>query len=115
MGFYSEVQICAEKKAFDMFHEVLKKHSVVMELSEHGDVSCIRIAEIKWYSSFEVVKEVEDVCKKLHTEEFDKEDYGFKMVILNEDNTYSEYYNDTGDARFCDMYITCYIENPYFH
>ena len=114
MGFYSKVQITAEEKAFRMFEEVLKAHeNLLYVLTDKDDVKVIHFDWIKWYPDFDAVKAVEDVCKKLQKQEFDKDGYGYKMLILNEDNTQEEWCNDTGDTHFCDINVQCYIDNPY--
>ena len=111
MGFYSQVQITAEPKAFAMFKDVLEKNCLSYEIRGTDESQVINIDWIKWYPDFDEVKAVEDVEKKLN--EIDEEGYGYKMIILNEDNTSETYCNDRGDEHFYDMEVQCYISNPY--
>lgn len=114
MGFYSQVQITAEAGSFRMFDEVLKKHELKYKLTGTEENKVIKIDWIKWYPDFDSVKEVEDLQKKLCTDEFDgKEGYGFKTMILNEDDSHEEYSNTRGDTVFCDLCFQSYIDNPY--
>ena len=117
MGFYSEVQITACNKACEMFAKVLKEHKLnfnLFEKKESYGIKVLQLDYVKWYPEFPEVKAVDEVCKKLNEEEYTKDnDYAFKMVILNEDNTTEEYSNEVGATYFCDVVTECYIKNPY--
>ena len=69
---------------------------------------------VKWYPNFDEVKEVEQALRELRDDEFNEtEGYGFKMLILNEDDTHGEMFNLRGDEMFCDLTVRCEIDNPY--
>lgn len=111
MGFYSQVQITAEPEAFGMFKDVLERDGLSYVVRGGDDSRVITIDWIKWYPDFDVVNAVDDVRRKLN--DIDEKGYGYKMIILNEDNISETYYNDRGDERFYDMEVQCYIDNPY--
>ena len=114
MSFYSQVQITAEPEAFAMFKDVLEKHNLIHEVRRgkgHEAPYVINIEWVKWYPEFDVVNAVDDVSHKLN--DIDEEGYGYKMIVLNEDNTSETYCNNQGDSHFCDVDVQCYIDNPY--
>ena len=111
MGFYSQVQITAEQNAFGMFKDTLDKYKLKYEVSGTDNSRVIKIDWVKWYPDFDEVMAVEEVMHRLN--ETDEEGYGYKMIILNEDNTSEPYCNDRGEERFYDMEVRCYIDNPY--
>ncbi|MBO6131026.1 MAG: hypothetical protein J6P28_03560 [Treponema sp.] len=111
MGFYSQVQITAEQNAFGMFKDTLDKHELKYEVSGTDNSRVIKIDWVKWYPHFDEVKAVEEVMHRLN--EIYEEDYGYKMIVLNEDNTYERYCNERGDEHFYDMEVQCCIFNPY--
>lgn len=116
MGFYSEVQIVAEESAFEKIKAILDRYEIRFE--EHGstleETKAIVINEIKWYDRFEVVKEIREAFRKF--DELDEEgweSYGYKAIVLNEDNTTNICFNSTGEEKFKDFCIVCTIDNPY--
>ncbi|MBP5359555.1 MAG: hypothetical protein J6Y69_10310 [Treponema sp.] len=111
MSFYSQVQITAEPDAFVMFKDTLDKHKLKYEVSGTDDSRVINIEWVKWYPEFDVVSAVDDVSHKLN--DIDEEGYGYKMIVLNEDNTSETYCNNQGDSHFYDVGVQCYIDNPY--
>lgn len=114
MGFYSYVQITAEPEALKMFKSVVSKYECTYKLNETEEHGVITFDWVKWYPDFEEVKAVEEVRKLLDTDDYNcKDGYGYKIVILNEDDTHEEFSNDKGDAHFCDVCIQCYIDNPF--
>lgn len=114
MGFYSQVQITAEKEAFKEFDKFLKENVCYFDIHEKDDVYVISIDWIKWYPEFDEVKDINSLMDKFDTEEYTSKDgYGYKMVILNEDNTSEERSNEKGEDKFSPMTIQCYIENPF--
>lgn len=114
MGFYSQVQIVSEKKAFPLFEEVFKKHNINVSITQKEDIHTILLDWVKWYPDFDEVKEVDEICGKLNTEAYNEEEgYGYKIIILNEDNTTEELSNERGECEFSDFEVICDISNPY--
>lgn len=111
MGFYSQVQITAEQNAFGMFKDTLDKHELKYKVSGADNSRVIKLDWVKWYPHFDEVKAVEEVMHRLN--ETDEEGYGYKMIILNEDNTSERYFNERGVDHFYDMEVQCHISNPY--
>ena len=114
MGFYSQVQITAESKALEMFKAAVAKYEWKYNLNETDEHGVITFDWVKWYPDFDEVKDVEEVRKLLNGEDYNNIDgYGYKIIVLNEDDTNEEYSNDKGDAHFYDVCIQCQIDNPY--
>ena len=113
MGFYSQVQITAEPKALEMFKAAIGKYDWSYSLNESEEHGVITFDWVKWYTGFKEVQDVEEVRKLLNTDDYnDTDGYGYKIMVLNEDDTHDEYSNDKGDARFYDVCVQCYIDNP---
>lgn len=113
MGFYSEVQITAEPKAFEMFSNAIEKFDLNFSKRQTEEYGIIAFDWVKWYPDFDCVKEVEKVMGILDCEHDDETGYGYKFVILNEDDTNEERSNVRGFERFCDFCVSCSIDNPY--
>ena len=113
MGFYSDVQITAESKAFEMFLKALERFGLNFSKKEIKDYGVIVFDWCKWYPDSEYVKEVEQVMNALSREHDDEKGYGYKMVLLNEDDTHEEWCNTRGFERFMDFFVSCHIDNPY--
>ena len=114
MGFYSEVQVVAQKKALEILRPVFEREWPQADIGECDRYGSIRLDWVKWYDDFPEVKAVNEAAKRLRSEEFNEQDgYGFKMVVLNEDDTHWETCNDKGDAEFYDFGVACEIENPW--
>lgn len=113
MGFYSEVQIVAETKAFEMFLGALEKFGLNFSKKQKEGYGVISFDWVKWYSDSDYVKEVWKLMETLDLEHDDEAGYGYKLVILNEDDTHEERSNTRGADRFSDFFVSCYIDNPY--
>ena len=114
MGFYSEVQVVAQKKALEILRPVFERDWPQADIGECDRYGSIRLDWVKWYDDFPEVKAVNEAVKRLRSEEFNEQDgYGFKMVVLNEDDTHWETCNDKGDAEFYDFGVVCKIDNPW--
>lgn len=115
MGFYSEVQIVAEESAFEKIKAILERHEICFE--EHDstleETKAIVINEIDCYDRYEFVKEIREAFRKFDELDEDWESYGYKAIVLNEDNTTNTYFNSTGEEKFKDFCIVCTIDNPY--
>ena len=114
MGFYSEVQIVAEKFAFEKLKPIFERNFFYIKIDERDNFGTIRLDCVKWYRDFPEVQKVNDALRELRSDDFStKEGFGFKMIILNEDDTHGEMFNLRGDEMFCDLTVRCEIDNPY--
>ena len=120
MGFYSNVQIVAESKAYDELKEVFEKYKEQYSLKPnyqyHADTcyGVITFDWIKWYEEYSFVKETQELIEKYQDDSFSYTvGYGCKMIILNEDDTNETYSNHRGDDVFENFEILVSIENPY--
>lgn len=110
---YGVIARLCGKLAAGEFLGALNRNEIHPEVKGKGEVTVINLDWVKWYNDFPEVREVDEVCEKLCKPEFDKEGYGFRMMILNEDRTTEESGNETGYGRFGDVCFECYISNPY--
>ena len=108
MGYYSDVAIMCGRRAFDMFklawERVDFKPSSIMLVrhTEDNPQFILRWEWVKWYQGYENVAAIEKVMKQLRN--VDGDEYAYKCIIIGEDNSTYEEYNDAGflfDSSFC--------------
>lgn len=113
MGFQSLIQITAESAAADLFVKALEPVKPQVDSGLEG-VTVITLDWCKWYPYFSEVSRVNELVEFLDAGNYnDKEGYGYKMVILNEDDTNEVFFNDRGLEIFPDFGVQVYISNPY--
>lgn len=91
MGYYSEVAIKCEEKAFKLFEEVFSKKELYVEpdhIYKDGDDYIIHWDWIKWYDGFEGVDAITDVMETLNDNTTDG--YGYRFMRLGEDDNDTE-------------------------
>lgn len=117
MGFYSRVQTVAETKAYELFKAVVEKYrekdGLKPDYQEHETYGIITFDWIRWYNEYDVVAETNALIKNLQTQHADEEGYGFKQIILNEDDSTEVYTNMRGENIYVDFEILVYVENPF--
>lgn len=113
MGYYSDVTIICEEKAYELFKEAWEHWDIRPDcVKKSYDDYIIQWDYVKWYPSFNDVKAIEGVCIKLCGEEYENtEGYAFKKLIIGEDNASDEEANKRG-WDIMDYYIHCYVAIP---
>lgn len=88
MGYYSEVFIGIDKKQKKRFEKLSNEHQMwfTLETDKWGDILIYRAGELKWYSQFYDVKEVESLVKRGSDKTF--------IVCIGEDNDIHSCYGD---------------------
>lgn len=120
MGYYSEVTIMAQPKAYKMIIESIRNHnkqeSYKFEPSkiwqgyeeDIGEYYLLQWDWVKWYQDFKKVQSVEKVLDKLVSDFYEKDGYGFKEIIIYEDNQTDEKCNMPFLGSY--MFITCKVD-----
>lgn len=88
MAFYSNVFIACTEQAHKKFEAAYKAHNfnpTEIWRNPTGDY-LLGWAWVKWYEEFDEVKAIQAVIDEL--QESDREEDGFKFIIINEDNTF---------------------------
>ena len=102
MGFYSKVTIMAQPKAYEIIMDSIKEFNKTSSwtmnpsstkkgnIESIGEFYILHWGWTKWYLCFEDVQSVESVLEKLRLDHDEEEGFGYKKVILNEDNSTGE-------------------------
>lgn len=121
MGFKSNVTILAQPKAYEMIINSIKEYNknelegeyeftpdMIERNYEDEPLYTLKWFSVKWYPHFSDVKSVNKVLQVLIDEHDEEEGYGFKQVIVNEDNSTEEITN-MSDLDSC-LYVICHSE-----
>ena len=120
MGYYSEVTIMAQPKAYKMIIESIRNYnkqelykfepSKIWQGCEEGigEYYLLQWDWVKWYQDFKEVQSVEKVLDKLVSDFYEKDGYGFKEIIIYEDNQKDEKCNMPFLGVY--MFITCKVD-----
>lgn len=120
MGFYSDVTILAQPKAYEMIMDSINKYNKTSDykfkpssirkgnLKSLGEFFVLNWNWVKWYPEYKDVKSVENVLKLLLSEHDEEMGYGYKQVIVNEDNSTEENTNMLDLDSY--LYAVCNIE-----
>ena len=97
MGFYSNVTIMAQPKAYEMIMDSIKEFNKTSSypmkpnsikkgnIDYIGEFYILNWNWVKWYSEFKDVQSVESVLDELRNNHDESECFGYKQVIFNED------------------------------
>lgn len=110
MAFYSNIFIACTEQSYKKFEAAYKAHNfkpTEIWINPDGDY-LIGWAWVKWYDEFDEVKAIHAVIDKLQGS--DREEDGFKFIIINEDNTFEIISNDCGADMFEDTNPTVTLE-----
>ena len=115
MGYYSDVTIRCEEKAYEMFEEAWKKVNFkpcsVYEANENGNHTYIlQWIGVKWYYEFDEVESIMSVCNLLNKN--NEEGYAYKCIEIGEDNATDEYANEIGLDVFADFQVIVDVSLP---
>lgn len=115
MGYYSDVTIRCEEKAYEMFEEAWKKVDFkpysVYEANENGNHTYVlQWIGVKWYYEFDEVEAIMSVCELLNKN--NKEGYAYKCIEIGEDNATDEYANEIGLDVFEDFQVIVDVSLP---
>jgi hypothetical protein len=120
MGFYSDVTILAQPKAYKMIMDSIKEYNKAFNyefkptsirkgnLKSLGEFFVLNWNWVKWYPGYKDVKSVESVLNLLRGEHDEEMGYGYKQVIVNEDNSTEENTNMLDLDSY--LYAVCNIE-----
>ena len=110
MGYRSDVTIMCEEDAYALFEKAIKNGGLMP-----AGISRIKIRNrfcyylnwhwVKWYESYPEIAAIDQVCRELQEKDEEYEGYGFKKILIGEDNATEEYCNDTGLDLFDEFYI----------
>lgn len=112
MGFRSDVYFKCEVKAYNMFKEIWDRTNCYPTRYEAvEDYYQFLYSFKKWYSDDPIVQEIENIMSKLESAEFDNvKGYGFKCIIVDEDDTFEQRFNSIGYTLFDNFYPCISIE-----
>lgn len=120
MGFYSDVTILAQPKAYETIMASINEYNKTSDYKfkpssikkgktkDLGDFFVLNWNWLKWYPEYEDVKSVESVLKLLRSEHDEEAGYGYKQAIVNEDNSTEENTNMQDLGSY--LYTVCNIE-----
>lgn len=120
MGFYSDVTILAQPKAYEMIMNSIKEYNKTSDYEfkpysikkgkteDLGEFFVLNWNWLKWYPEFEDVESVESVLENLQDEHDEEIGYGYKQVIINEDNSTEENTNMQDLDSY--LYAVCNVE-----
>ena len=123
MGYYSNVAIHCEEKAFGMIMESIKNHneknrpagfadfkpdSIKVKVRNGKKEYLLFWESVKWYSDFGDIKAVEDVLKKLNkAKEDDIDGYRYDFLRLGEE--FGDKEEQSNDYCFGEIFAESYI------
>lgn len=102
MGYRSDVTILVQPKAYELIMKSIKDFNKTVDWSFTpnstkkgnssyiGDFYVLNWNCVKWYSEYKDVQSVEQVLDSLMTDHQEEEGYGFKQLIIGEDNATEE-------------------------
>lgn len=101
MGYRSDVTIVLEENAFKAIKESIKKYNLESSDKYYSfkphlvniideKIYVIKWYYVKWYDDFKDVRSVEDVLNDLKENHVEEDGYGFKKIIIGEDNNITE-------------------------
>lgn len=120
MGFYSNVTIMAQPKAYEMIMDSIKEFNKTSSWTMNpssikkgnveylGEIYILHWTWTKWYPGFKDVQSVESVLENLRSNHDEEEGFGYKQVILNEDNSTEESTNMMDLDSY--LYPVCDVE-----
>jgi hypothetical protein len=120
MGFYSDVTILVQPKAYKMIMDSIFEYNKTSDyefkptsirkgnLKSLGEFFVLNWNWVKWYPEYKDVKSVENVLGLLLSEHDEEMGYGYKQVIVNEDNSTEENTNMLDLDSY--LYAVCNIE-----
>ena len=120
MGFYSDVTILAQPKAYEMIMASIFEYNKTSDYKfkpssirkgnskDLGEFFVLNWNWLKWYPEFKDVKSVENILKLLRSEHDEEIGYGYKQVIVKEDNSTEENTNMMDLDSY--LYAVCNIE-----
>lgn len=120
MGFYSDVTILAQPKAYKMIMDSIKEYNKASRyefkptsirrgnLKSLGEFFVLNWNWLKWYPEYDDVKSVESVLELLRSEHDEEMGYGYKQEIVNEDNSTEENTNMQDLDSY--LYTVCNVE-----
>lgn len=120
MGFYSDVTILAQPKAYEMIMDSINEYNKTSDYEFKpssikkgntkllGEFFVLNWDWLKWYPVYEDVKSVERVLELLRREHDEEMGYGYKQAIVNEDNSTEENTNMLDLDSY--LYTVCNIE-----
>lgn len=121
MGFKSNVTILAQPKAYEMIINSIKEYNknelegeyeftpdMIERNYEDEPLYTLKWFWIKWYPDFSEVKLINKVLQILIDKHNEEDGYGFKQVIVNEDNSAEEITNMSDLDSY--LYIVCHSE-----
>ena len=120
MGFYSDVTILAQPKAYKMIMDSIFEYNQTSDykfkpssirkcnLKSLGDLFVLNWNWVKWYPEYKDVKSVESVLNLLRSEHDEEMGYGYKQAIVNEDNSTEENTNMQDLDSY--LYTVCNVE-----
>ena len=121
MGFMSNVTILAEPKAYEMIINSIKEYNkneleggiefapdMIEKNYEDEPLYTLKWFWVKWYPDFSEVKLINKVLQILIDKHSEEVGYGFKQVIVNEDNSTEEITNMSDLDSY--LYVVCHSE-----
>lgn len=111
MGYYSEVAIQCEEKAYERFKETFTEYSQPNEIFKDGDRYIIHWDSVKWYDYFDEVKAVTKIMDELDDECNEIGDgLGYGFMRIGEDLTDIDTRSNDYDLE---LYVNRSIDIPY--
>lgn len=117
MGYYSEVTIRCEEKAFEMFKEAWKKAEMtpdkVLKTNDNTGDYIIQWNIVRWDTDYPEVAAIKDVIKKLNElqDPSDTKDEGLGYKFMRIGENLGDIETDQNDWEI-DLYVIQYADIP---